>query len=413
MDTIITKGKSSNKPLVVAGCVPQGSRDLKELQGISIVGVQQIHRVVEIVEETLKGHEVRLLTRKKLPTLDLPKVRKNKFVEILPINVGCLGACTYCKTKHARGHLGSYTIDSLGFKRYGLAVRTLEHLIAEILRHPCVYSFLHVPVQSGSDTILSAMNREYTVSEFRTVVDTLTELVPEMQIATDIICRFPGETDEDFVQTVNLIEEYKFPQVHISQFYPRPGKVERIWITDIASDGVHLVGHTKGYIQVLVLAPDNMLGTSAVVKITSVGRWSVFGEIFETINHASDNKALNKLVPNQDLSSLCGGFSEEQESCACGNDICCGQEGTLEKSDNSRGSQNQSKRNFIGWMLRKRGHLHKTVESELASGSVKKQEGSMRKWDLVDKVLLGGISISILTIMALVVAVMFRVIWSQ
>ncbi|KAG4399479.1 hypothetical protein AAZX31_08G234700 [Glycine max] len=191
------------------------------------------------------------------------------------------------------------------------------------------------------------------------------------------------------------------------------GKVERIWITDIASDGVHLVGHTKGYIQVLVLAPDNMLGTSAVVKITSVGRWSVFGEIFETINHASDNKALNKLVPNQDLSSLCGGFSEEQESCACGNDICCGQEGTLEKSDNSRGSQNQSKRNFIGWMLRKRGHLHKTVESELASGSVKKQEGSMRKWDLVDKVLLGGISISILTIMALVVAVMFRVIWSQ
>ncbi|KAG5001109.1 hypothetical protein JHK87_022181 [Glycine soja] len=364
MDTIITKGKSSNKPLVVAGCVPQGSRDLKELQGISIVGVQQIHRVVEIVEETLKGHEVRLLTRKKLPTLDLPNVRKNKFVEILPINVGCLGACTYCKTKHARGHLGSYTIDSL------------------------------------------AMNREYTVSEFRTVVDTLTELVPEMQIATDIICRFPGETDEDFVQTVNL-------QVHISQFYPRPGKVERIWITDIASDGVHLVGHTKGYIQVLVLAPDNMLGTSAVVKITSVGRWSVFGEIFETINHASDNKALNKLVPNQDLPSLCGGFSEEQESCACGNDICCGQEGTLEKSDNSRGSQNQSKRNFIGWMLRKRGHLHKTVESELASGSVKKQEGSMRKWDLVDKVLLGGISISILTIMALVVAVMFRVIWSQ
>lgn len=43
----------------------------------------------------------------------LPQVRKNKFVEILPINVGCLGACTYCKTKHARGHLGSYTIDSL------------------------------------------------------------------------------------------------------------------------------------------------------------------------------------------------------------------------------------------------------------------------------------------------------------
>ncbi|RVW48926.1 Threonylcarbamoyladenosine tRNA methylthiotransferase [Vitis vinifera] len=101
----------------------------------------------------------------------------------------------------------------------------LEHLkeMAVVLRHPCVYSFLHVPVQSGSDAILSAMNREYTVTEFRTVVDTLTELVPGMQIATDIICGFPGETDEDFAQTVSLIQEYRFPQVHISQFYPRPG----------------------------------------------------------------------------------------------------------------------------------------------------------------------------------------------
>jgi threonylcarbamoyladenosine tRNA methylthiotransferase CDKAL1 len=70
----------------------------------------------------------------------------------------------------------------------------LEHLkeIAAVLRHPCVYTFLHVPVQSGSDSVLTAMNREYTASEFRTVVDTLTELVPGMQIATDIICGFPG-----------------------------------------------------------------------------------------------------------------------------------------------------------------------------------------------------------------------------
>ncbi|PWZ37485.1 hypothetical protein Zm00014a_004447 [Zea mays] len=47
-------------------------------------------------------------------TVNTCQVRKNKFIEILPINVGCLGACTYCKTKHARGHLGSYTIDSFG-----------------------------------------------------------------------------------------------------------------------------------------------------------------------------------------------------------------------------------------------------------------------------------------------------------
>ncbi|GER27535.1 (Dimethylallyl)adenosine tRNAmethylthiotransferase MiaB [Striga asiatica] len=330
METLIAKCRKSKKPLVVAGCVPQGSRDLKELEGVSIVGVQQIDRVVEVVEETLKGHEVRFLTRRTLPALDLPKVRRNKFVEILPINVGCLGACTYCNTKHARGRLGSYAVDSLvgrvrtviayGVKEiwlssedtgaYGRDIGVnlpillnslvaempsdgstmlrigmtnppyiLEHLkeIAEVLRHPCVYSF-HVPVQSGSDTILTAMNREYTVGEFRTVVDTLIELVPGMQIATDIICGFPGETDEDFEQTVKLIKEYKFAQVHISQFYPRPGqntcckdekvpsnivkkrsrelttvfesftpyvgmegKIERIWITGVATDGTHLV----------------------------------------------------------------------------------------------------------------------------------------------------------------------------
>lgn len=74
METLITKGKNAKKPLVIAGCVPQGSRDMKELEGISVVGVQQIDRVVEVVEETLKGHEVRLLHRKKLPALDLPKV---------------------------------------------------------------------------------------------------------------------------------------------------------------------------------------------------------------------------------------------------------------------------------------------------------------------------------------------------
>lgn len=70
----MSKGKSANKPLVVAGCVPQGRRNLKKLKGVSIVGVQQIDRVIEVVEETLKGHKVPLLNRRTLPALGLPKV---------------------------------------------------------------------------------------------------------------------------------------------------------------------------------------------------------------------------------------------------------------------------------------------------------------------------------------------------
>ncbi|KAJ8769904.1 hypothetical protein K2173_008986 [Erythroxylum novogranatense] len=508
MDTLITKGKSAKKPLVVAGCVPQGSRNLKELEGISIVGVQQIDRVVEVVEETLKGHEVRLLNRKTLPALDLPKVRKNKFVEIIPINVGCLGACTYCKTKHARGHLGSYTIDSLvervrtvvsdGVKEiwlssedtgaYGRDIGVnlpkllnlivaalpsdastmlrigmtnppfiLEHLneIAEVLRHPCVYSFLHVPVQSGSDAILSAMNREYTVGQFRTVVDTLTDLVPGMQIATDIICGFPGETDEDFAQTVGLIEEYKLPQVHISQFYPRPGtpaarmkkvpsnivkkrsreltsvfeaftpythmngRVERIWITEIATDGIHLVGHTKGYIQVLVVGPETMLGTSAIVKITSVGRWSVFGEVIETVNPKLETNFI-KQISTSDGHSPCSDSCEdctcsrEPEPSACGSEKCK-QETVI--SQNKTLLDEQNRRNLIGWLLRKRKiQVNKMVENGIASQPCKKQEmhrGSLADWGIVDRTLLGGVLVSLFTVIAILIHLGVRTISSK
>uniref|UniRef100_M4DHV9 Threonylcarbamoyladenosine tRNA methylthiotransferase n=1 Tax=Brassica campestris TaxID=3711 RepID=M4DHV9_BRACM len=480
MSTLITRGRSGKKPLVIAGCVPQGSRDLKELEGVSVVGVQQIDRVVEIVEETLKGHEVRLLNRKTLPALDLPKVRKNNFIEILPINVGCLGACTYCKTKHARGHLGSYTVESLvervrtviseGVKEiwlssedtgaYGRDIGVnlpillnaivkelpsdqstmlrigmtnppfiLEHLkeIAAVLRHPCVYTFLHVPVQSGSDAVLTAMNREYTSGEFRTVVDTLTELVPGMQIATDIICGFPGETDEDFSQTVGLIKDYKFAQVHISQFYPRPGtpaakmkkvqskivkqrsreltcvfeafapytgmegKEERIWITEIATDGVHLVGHTKGYIQVLVSGPESMLGTSAIARITSVGRWSVFGEVIETL--ASTNVVTQV---REETKPACTSDVSTCETCACSAESCCG-EGKSGEACNVSGDITRQD--------------HKTGEKSMTKEEEKQEVVS--HWGLVDKALVCGVFVSSLTILVLIISIASRVLLRQ
>ncbi|XP_042063044.1 threonylcarbamoyladenosine tRNA methylthiotransferase-like [Salvia splendens] len=502
METLITKCRDAQKPLVVAGCVPQGSRDLKELEGVSIVGVQQIDRVVEVVEETLKGYEVRLLTRKTLPALDLPKVRKNKFVEILPINVGCLGACTYCKTKHARGHLGSYTVDSLagrvravvadGVKEiwlssedtgaYGRDIGVnlpillnalvaelpsdgstmlrigmtnppyiLEHLkeIAEVLRHPWVYSFLHVPVQSGSDAILSTMNREYTVGEFRKVVDTLIELVPGMQIATDIICGFPGETDEDFVETVNLIKEYKLPQVHISQFYPRPGtpaarmkkvpsnvvkrrsrelttvfesftpyvgmegKIERIWITDIATDGSHLVGHTKGYIQVLVAGSASMLGTSAMVKITSVGRWSVFGEVLEilTTNVTTRVNQNKEILACSNLNETC--CSKESETCACGLKSSCEHTDdvkTIPSTPNGKEPDEARSQDLIGWLLRKRKNnspLNNETEA-LESDEKPRLKDGVHEWVLVDKALLCGILLSFFTIVSVMLYLGYR-----
>lgn len=227
----IEKGKKLGKHVVAAGCVPQGAPKSSYLEGLSIVGVQNIDRVVEVVEETLKGHSVRLLGKKKEngkktggANLLLPKVRKNPLIEIIPINTGCLNQCTYCKTKHARGELGSYAIEDIveravqAFSEgvvelwltsedtgaYGRDIGTslprlleeiiqvipencrmrvgmtnppyiLEHLedMAKILAHDKVYSFLHVPVQSGSDSVLADMKRDYTRADFEHVVNFL------------------------------------------------------------------------------------------------------------------------------------------------------------------------------------------------------------------------------------------------
>lgn len=239
----------------------------------------------------------------------------------------------------------------------------LQHLesIASILAHPCVYSFLHVPVQSGSDKVLQAMKREYTVAEFKQVADTLTRLVPDLHLATDIICGFPGETVEDFEETVALVQEYKFPELHISQFYPRPGtpaarmkkvptgevknrsrqltslfesftpyeklegRVERVWVTDTASDGIHLVGHTKSYVQVLLPDTMGLLGSSVDVKVTSVGRWSVMGEVLGPViqpakglngtSNGPSQKCESDLRDNLDAENCCP--NQEGGPCSC------------------------------------------------------------------------------------------------
>ncbi|KAK9824274.1 hypothetical protein WJX72_009107 [[Myrmecia] bisecta] len=370
MGHILMKGKALNKKLVVAGCVPQGDRRAPELQNLSLLGVTQIDRVVEAVEETLKGNVVQMLAKKALPKLDLPKVRRNKHIEILPLSMGCLGACTYCKTKHARGELGSYDLDSLVSRAsqaaedpevreiwlssedtgaYGRDLGTdlptllrrlvavlpadgstmlrigmtnppfiLEHLdaIAEALNHPRVFAYLHVPVQSGSDAVLTAMNREYSVAEFERVADTLLRAVPGLELATDIICGFPGETDDDFAATMRLVRKYRFSHCHISQFYPRPGtpaarmkkvpsskvkqrsreitalvdslpatcerlvgSVQRVWVVDTAADGHHLVAHTKSYDQVLLEPCEGLMGAAVNVKLVSASRWSAKGEV--------------------------------------------------------------------------------------------------------------------------------------
>ena len=115
---------------------------------------------------------------------------------------------------------GDYIIR-IGMMNPEHALKMLPGL-AEILNNERVYSFAHVPVQSGSDKVLKAMNRFYTSEDFQKIVSYLRESVQDVTIATDIIVGFPGETDEDHTQTLNLLEETKPDVINVSKFYPRP-----------------------------------------------------------------------------------------------------------------------------------------------------------------------------------------------
>jgi len=371
----INKGLDNNKKVVVAGCVPQGKQTSDYLKGLSMIGVQQIDRVVEVVEETLKGNSVKMFNTKREEgkkiggaKLDLPKIRRNPLVEIIAINTGCLNQCTYCKTKHARGELGSYPPEEIvaravqSFQEgvceiwltsedtgaYGRDIGSslpellwqlvevipegcrlrlgmtnppyiLDHLseMAKILNHDRVYTFLHVPVQAGSDAVLADMKREYSVADFEKVIDFLRERVEGITIITDIIAGFPTETEEDFQDTMNLVKKYKFPSLFINQFFPRPGtpaakmkriptqdvkkrtkeiteffhtykpyenrlgKIYTVLVTETSHDGNYYVGHNEFYEQILVPKRPELMGKMFQVKIVDSCKFSMTGELLE------------------------------------------------------------------------------------------------------------------------------------
>jgi threonylcarbamoyladenosine tRNA methylthiotransferase CDKAL1 len=200
----------------------------------------------------------------------------------------------------------------------------LEHVnnMIKILNHPNVYSFIHIPVQSGSNAVLDKMLREYTIEEFNFLCDKFIEGVPNITIATDIICGFPTETKENFEETLNLVEKYKFPVINISQFYPRPGTVaakwkkidtkevhnrsktlaelfgsyshykhllnttQRVWIHDLNEEEKNkeenmMVGHNKSYVKILIPKDENLYGKELIVKITQIHKWHCVGEIID------------------------------------------------------------------------------------------------------------------------------------
>lgn len=268
--------EEQGKTVILAGCVPQADPKLRndKLKDYSIIGTNHIGDSDTIIERTIAGEVVQLTSKDQSENrIEIPTIRSNKNVEIIPISEGCMESCNYCKTKHARGNQLSYRprliVDrakkaiSEGVKEiwltsqdcgsYGLDINTnlvemvmqltklegdfkirvgmanptymlpiLDGLV-EMFNHPKVYKFCHVPIQAGDDNVLKEMNRTYSVEEYVKIVTALRKGVKGITIATDIICGYPTETNEEFENTLKLVSDLKIEIVNISRFWPRPG----------------------------------------------------------------------------------------------------------------------------------------------------------------------------------------------
>ncbi len=248
--------KEEGKEVVVAGCMAAAQPDLvKSILGneVTMVTPQDIYNCYR--EE--QG-------------LDFDGV-----ISVIPIAMGCVGKCTYCIVKRARGDLRSYEPEKIlytvksavergakeiritsqdcsayGWESLGIAklpellemitsvegdfrIRvgmmnpfTMIHILDELLDafdSKKIFKFFHVPVQSGSDKVLRDMNRNYKAADFVEIVKSIRQRFEDSTICTDFIIGFPTETDEDFFSSVSLLDDLKPEKVNITRFSPRPG----------------------------------------------------------------------------------------------------------------------------------------------------------------------------------------------
>jgi MiaB-like tRNA modifying enzyme len=264
-----------NKKIIVSGCMVE--IDPEKLDKIapnsSWIGPQQLNKSLNVVNKTLNNEISRETGFSKDSKVGVSKLKFDPYTHIVQICEGCLGKCTYCCTRFARGSLHSYPSNEIvkevknavndGCVEIQLTAQDtavygrdtdekLSTLINEVssidgnfkvrvgMMHPKnvlydlddiinsfkskkVYNFLHIPVQTGSDNVLKQMKRGHRIEEFKMIVKKFREKIPDMTIATDIIVGYPTESDEDFQETIDLLNEIKPNIVHISKYKHRKG----------------------------------------------------------------------------------------------------------------------------------------------------------------------------------------------
>lgn len=276
----IRKSKKINNESLVAvvGCYSQVSpEEVEKIEGVDvIIGTSERNQIVQLCERAKKSSEkinvVRSIkTYKEFEKINIDEI-KSKTRAFLKIQDGCNQFCSYCIIPYARGPIRSREYQDIekeaeklaiaGFKEivltgihvasYGkdLKRESLREVIEKISKiegiqrirlssvepnliddefmktmtsSKNVCDHFHLSLQSGSDSVLSRMNRKYTTEEFMEKVEIIRKYMPQAGITTDIIVGFPGETDEEFNETMNFVKAVGFSRIHVFKYSPRKG----------------------------------------------------------------------------------------------------------------------------------------------------------------------------------------------
>lgn len=274
--------------LIVAGCLPKAdpSKVTKINPNLSMIGPGNLDRILPAIETTLSGGHMVALESQNLIKLGMPRSRLNRVVGVVEISSGCLSSCTFCQVKLVKGMVFSYpedqivdearTLISEGAKEIWLtstdnaaygrdSKTTLPHLIrkvselpgdfrirvgmmnplltdriiddlADCFKHEKVFKFIHLPVQSGCDRILKAMQRGYAVEDFYEMLDAFRKAIPGITLSTDMIVGFPTETESEFLESQELLKRACPDVVNISRFGARDGTKAAVMSGQIDSE---------------------------------------------------------------------------------------------------------------------------------------------------------------------------------
>lgn len=361
--------KNPDAVICVTGCYAQTSpAEIMAIPGVDIVvGTQDRVKMLEYIEQYKVERQPinavgNIMKNRVYEELDVPAFTDRTRAS-LKIQEGCNNFCTFCIIPWARGlmrsrdpqevirqaqqlvdagykeivltgiHTGGYGEDMKdynlamllrdieaqvkGLKRLRIssieASQITDEVIEVIDQSNVIVRHLHIPIQSGSNTVLKRMRRKYTMEFFAERLDRLKEVLPGLAVTSDVIVGFPGETEEEFMETYNFIKEHQFSELHVFPYSKRTGtpaaRMEDQVDEDVKNERVHrlialsdqlakeyasqfenevlevipeeaykegseedlYVGYTDNYLKVIFKASEDMVGKIVKVKITKAG----------------------------------------------------------------------------------------------------------------------------------------------